>query len=318
MAEFIAILLALAFAGAEFPGPFAVLDNLSNFPAHFAAAFVAVAALLAWQRRLVPAVACVALAALAIAPVVPWYFGADPAADDPARPWMRLLVSNVHHSNRDHERLLDLVERENPDVIGLLEVNARWLRKLKPLRARYPHHYEVPGELHVGLALYSRLPLEDARELQLPGDGSTPIIVATLAAPGGDLEIVLAHPMSPVGAQYIRQRNMQIAALAKHAAAAQIPLVLAGDHNLTMWNDAYRPLAEVGGLLNARKGHGISPSWPALGPIGVPIDHILATRDVRLRNFRVMSGIGSDHYPVTAEFGALEARLALPAEAPHD
>lgn len=318
MAEFIAILLALAFAGAEFPGPFAVLDNLSNFPAHFAAAFVAVAALLAWQRRLVPAVACVALAALAIAPVVPWYFGADPAADDPARPWMRLLVSNVHHSNRDHERLLDLVERENPDVIGLLEVNARWLRKLKPLRARYPHHYEVPGELHVGLALYSRLPLEDARELQLPGDGSTPIIVATLAAPGGDLEIVLAHPMSPVGAQYIRQRNMQIAALAKHAAAAQIPLVLAGDLNLTMWNDAYRPLAEVGGLLNARKGHGISPSWPALGPIGVPIDHILATRDVRLRNFRVMSGIGSDHYPVTAEFGALEARLALPAEAPHD
>ena len=78
--------------------------------------------------------------------------------------------------------------------------------------------------------------------------------------------------------------------------------LLAGDLNLTMWNDAYRPLVEVGGLHNARKGHGISPSWPALGPIGVPIDHILATRDVGLRNFRVMPGIGSDHYPVTAEF----------------
>ncbi len=304
MPEIIAILLALAFAGAEFPGPIAVLDNLSNFPAHFAAAFLAVAALLAWQRRLVPAVACFALAALALAPVVPWYFGADPGADDPARPWVRLLVSNIHHSNRGHEQLLDLVERENPDVIGLLEVNARWLRRLKPLRERYPHHYEVPGELHVGLALYSRLPLEDARELRLPGNGSTPAIVATLAAPGGDVEIVLAHPMSPVGAQYIRQRNMQVAALAKHAAAAQLPLVLAGDLNLTMWNDAYRPLVEVGGLRNARKGHGISPSWPALGPIGVPIDHILATHDVGLRNFRVLPGIGSDHYPVTAEFSA--------------
>jgi len=318
VSEFIAILLALAFAGAQFPGPFAVLDNLSNFPAHFAVAFLAVAALLAWQRQRVPAVACVALAALALAPVVPWYFGPDPAADDPARPWVRLLVSNVNHSNRGHEKLLDLVERESPDVIGLLEVNARWLRTLKPLRARYPHRYEVPGELHVGLALYSRSPLEDARELRLPDDGSTPAIAATLAAPGGDVEIVLAHPMSPVGAQFIRQRNLQIAALAKHAAAAQVPLVLAGDLNLTMWNDAYRPLAEVGGLLNARKGHGISPSWPALGPIGVPIDHILATRDVRLRNFRVMSGIGSDHYPRTADFDTLEARLALPAEAPHD
>jgi endonuclease/exonuclease/phosphatase (EEP) superfamily protein YafD len=302
MSEFIAILLALAFAGAQFPGPFAVLDNLSNFPAHFAVAFLAVAALLAWQRRLVAAVACVALAALALAPVVPWYSGANPAADDPARPWVRLLVSNVRHSNHDHRRLLDLVERENPDVIGLLEVNARWLGKLEPLRSRYPHHYEVPGELHLGLALYSRLPLENARKLQLPGNGSTPAITATLAAPGGDLEVVLAHPMSPVGAQYIRQRNMQIAALAKHAATAQLPLVLAADLNLTMWNDAYRPLVQVAGLRNAREGHGIGPTWPALGPIGVPIDHILATGDVSLRNFRVLPGIGSDHFPVIAEF----------------
>jgi endonuclease/exonuclease/phosphatase (EEP) superfamily protein YafD len=300
--EFIAILLALAFAGAQFPGPFAVLDNLSNFPAHFAAAFLAVAALLACQRLHVAAVACVALAALAIAPVVPWYFSAGPAADDPARSWVRLLVANVHHSNLDHGQLLELVERENPDVIGLLEVDARWLRELAPLRARYPHHFEVPGELYVGIALYSRLSLENARELRLPGDGSAPAIAATLVAPGGDVEIVLAHPMAPVGPQYIRQRNLQIAALAKHAATARAPLVLAGDLNLTMWNDAYRPLVEVAGLHNARKGHGIGPTWPALGPIGVPIDHILATRDVRLRNFRVLPGIRSDHYPVTAEF----------------
>ena len=181
-------------------------------------------------------------------------------------------------------------------------MNARWLRKLEPLRARYPYHYEVPDELYVGLALYSRLPLEDARELRLPGEGRRPPIAATLKAPGGDVEIVLAHPMSPVGAEYIRQRNAQIAALAKHAATARTPLVLAGDLNLTMWNDAYRPLVDVAGLHNARKGHGIGPTWPALGPIGVPIDHILATPDVRLRNFRVLPGIGSDHYPVTAEF----------------
>ena len=35
----VATLLVLAFAGARFPGPFAMLDNLSNFPAHFAAGF---------------------------------------------------------------------------------------------------------------------------------------------------------------------------------------------------------------------------------------------------------------------------------------
>ena len=109
--------------------------------------------------------------------------------------------------------------------------------------------------------------------------------------------------MSPIGADYIRRRNAQIAAIARHAGTTRHPLVLAGDLNLTMWNDAYRPLVEVAGLHNARKGHGIGPTWPALAPLGVPIDHILASPGVVLRNFRVLPGIGSDHLPLTAEFG---------------
>ncbi len=179
----VATLLVLAFAGARFPGPFAMLDNLSNFPAHFAAAFAACAALFAWRRRFIPALACAALAALALVPVVPWYVGAESAPDDPSRPHVRLLVSNVYYANRRHKRLLELVELESPDVVGLVEVNARWLRKLKPLRARYPYHYEVPDEHFVGLALYSRLPLEHARVLPLPGEQSTPAIAATLKTP---------------------------------------------------------------------------------------------------------------------------------------
>jgi endonuclease/exonuclease/phosphatase (EEP) superfamily protein YafD len=298
----LATLLALAFLGAQFPGPFALLDNLSNFPAHFAAAFLACTVLFALHRRLVATLACLALTALALWRVVPWYFDAPSVPEDAARPHVRLLVSNVYYANREHKRLLGLVEREEPDVVGLVEVSTRWLRKLKRLRERYPYHYEVPDEHYVGLALYSRLPIEDARTLRLPGETSSPAIAATLKAPGGDVELVLAHPMSPIGAEYIRHRNEQIAALARHAHAAQVPLVLAGDLNVTMWNDAYRPLVDVAGLRNARAGHGVGATWPAIGPFGVPIDHILASPGVQLRNFRVLPGIGSDHLPVTAEF----------------
>ncbi len=300
----LAILLALAYTGAQFHGPFALLDNLSNFPAHFGAAFLACAAWFALRRRLVPALACLALATLALWRVVPWYFDPPPVPGDPTHPYVRLLVSNVYYANREHKQLLSLVARENPDVIGLVEVSARWLRKLKQLREQYPYHYEVPDEHYVGLALYSRFPLEGARVLPLPGENSTPAITATLKAPGGDVELVLAHPMSPVGAEFIQRRNAQVAALAHHAGAAQLPLVLAGDLNLTMWNDAYQPLVEVAGLGNARAGYGIGATWPAIGPFGVPIDHILASPGVRVRNFRVLPGIGSDHLPVTAEFSA--------------
>jgi endonuclease/exonuclease/phosphatase (EEP) superfamily protein YafD len=287
-----------------------VLDNLSNFPVHFGFAFIACAFLLAAQRQFAWATGAVAAAALALAPVVPWYFGAEAAPADPARPWVKLLVSNVYIANPRRQLIQDLVAEVSPDVVGLVEVNSLWLRRLKPLRERYPYHFEVPDENYIGVALYSRLPLDNARVLQLPGEPSTPAVAATLKAPGGDVEIVLVHPNSPLTAQLIRRRNEQILALAEYVRAAGRPLVIAGDFNLSMWNAGYRPLADVAELHNARDGHGVGPTWPSLWRLGVPIDHILATPDVALRDFRVLRGVGSDHFPISAEFGREDAVAA--------
>jgi endonuclease/exonuclease/phosphatase (EEP) superfamily protein YafD len=304
LSEACAALLGLAWIGSQFPGPFALLDNLSNFPAHFAVAFLACAAWLAARRSFAFAAGSLALGALAIVPVVAWYLGPAPAPGDPSRRYVSLLVSNVYYANTRHHRIQRLIEQENPDVVGLVEVNERWLRRLGALRARYPWHFEVADEKHVGLALYSRLPLRNARVQQLPGERSTPAIAATLEAPVGDVEIVLVHPIPPIGAQLLRRRNQQIAALAEFARGWRGPLVMAGDFNVTMWNDGYRPLAEAAHLHNARAGGGIRPTWPAIGPLGVPIDHVMATPDVKLRGFRVLEGIGSDHLPIRAEFSA--------------
>jgi len=290
-----------------------VLDNLSNFPVHFGFAFIACAFLLAAQRQFAWATGAVAAAALALAPVVPWYFGAEAVPADPARPWVKLLVSNVYIANPRRQLIQDLVAEVSPDVVGLVEVNSLWLRRLKPLRERYPYHFEVPDENYIGVALYSRLPLENARVLQLPGEPSTPAVAATLKAPGGDVEIVLVHPNSPLTAQLIRRRNEQILALAEYVRAAGRPLVIAGDFNLSMWNAGYRPLADVAELHNAREGHGVGPTWPSLWRLGVPIDHILATPDVALRDFRVLRGVGSDHFPISAELSREDGATKNPA-----
>jgi endonuclease/exonuclease/phosphatase (EEP) superfamily protein YafD len=226
---------------------------------------------------------------------------------------VKLLVSNVYIANPRRQLIQDLVAEVSPDVVGLVEVNSLWLRRLKPLRERYPYHFEVPDENYIGVALYSRLPLENARVLQLPGEPSTPAVAATLKAPGGDVEIVLVHPNSPLTAQLIRRRNEQILALAEYVRAAGRPLVIAGDFNLSMWNAGYRPLADVAELHNARDGHGVGPTWPSLWRLGVPIDHILATPDVALRDFRVLHGVGSDHFPISAELSREDGATKNPA-----
>lgn len=278
-----------------------MLDNLSNFPAHFAMAFFACAAFLAWRGRCAIALWAVAAAILAFAPVLPWYLGKEADASGAEVPHLKILVANVYHSNREFGRINRLVTEEDPDVVGLLEVSESWRRRLKPLRDRYPFHFEVPDEHHVGLALYSRLPMAGARAITI-GDSSSPAIAATLATPAGEVEILLVHPASPVDAAAIARRNAQILALAQHVRNAGRPTVLAGDLNASMWNAGYRPLEEIARFHNARAGHGIGPTWPAFGRLGVPIDHILATPDVSLRGFRLLKSVGSDHRPIAAEF----------------
>jgi endonuclease/exonuclease/phosphatase (EEP) superfamily protein YafD len=294
----VVVLLGIAYAGARWAGPFVLLDNLSNFPAHFCAAFLACAVLFACLRSPRWAIAAAGGFSLALAQVLPWYVGEG--APEMQRPAVKLLISNVNQGNRRHELLDRLVADENPDVIGLVEVNMRWRSQLAAIRARYPHHFELPDERFVGLGLYSRLPLEGARALRLPG--ATPAIVATLKAPGGDVELVIVHPVPPMNSRLIRHRNENILALARYARSASRPLLIAGDFNITMWNAGYQPLEQIGKLRNARVGHGIGPTWPSVWWLGVPIDHVLATAEIQLQGFRVLSGVGSDHLPVSTRF----------------
>ncbi len=300
--QWLVVLLGAALAASQLGGLHYMLDNLSNFLPQFSAAFALCAAALAALRDFRWAAASAVGAVLAFAPVWPWYLSDEPAPRDATTAPLKLLVSNVYFRNDEHARLIRVIEEERPDVIGLVEVTPRWLRKLEPIHAAYPWRFELPDEGYVGLALFSRLPLTDTRVLRL-GGAAPPAIAATLSTPDGPVELVLAHAATPVSGEFAELRNAQVRALARFAVAEERPLILAGDLNLTMWNRNYRPLAEAG-LVNARQGHGIGASWPAGWPLGVPIDHILATPAVQVRNFRVLGAVGSDHLPVSAEFSA--------------
>ena len=126
--EWVTGLLALAYLGSRLPGSFAALDNLSNFPFHFAVAFLACAMALALRGRRLAALAAAAAALLPIAQVAPWYFGREPAPSGAAPP-VKLLVANVYYGNREYGRIQRLIAREDPDVVGLVEVDLDWLRK---------------------------------------------------------------------------------------------------------------------------------------------------------------------------------------------
>lgn len=300
--------LLLATLLSQLPDWHFMFDNLSNFRVQLAAAFLAcaVALVIAHSGRWL--LACGIGLAINLAPVVPWYVPDERAAGG-GTTGIEVLVANVYLRNRNYGSLARLIDEIRPDVVGLVEVNSQWLASIPALREQYAYRFEAPQDAYTGLALYSKLPLSDARIVRF-GATATPAIVSTLRMPRGEVEVILAHPLPPMDSMLAERRNAQLREMAGYVRKARRPVLLAGDLNSAMWNRNHRSFAERAGLRNARAGHGAAPTWPPLPAVGLPLDHIMGTAPLQLAGFRVHRSIGSDHLPISARIGLPPGRTA--------
>jgi endonuclease/exonuclease/phosphatase (EEP) superfamily protein YafD len=102
------------------------IDLLTHFQGvALVATLVAVIGLARRRRRL--AAALLILALVQVEPLVR-YQGGNPVPADPTSPnRLRILLANVLVDNPDHQRLIQLVRKERPDVLALVEVSHDWL-----------------------------------------------------------------------------------------------------------------------------------------------------------------------------------------------
>ncbi len=215
---------------------------------------------------------------------------------------LRLMSVNVYAGNSDYDAVLGAVSAEQPDIVVFQEVTTSWAAKLKSLREVYPHSQTVARQDAFGMAIFSRFPLE-AVETKLIGQ--VPWIEATVGVNGRKTTVLAAHTLPPMGERNSNRRNSQlrsIVATQKRSAAAGVPLIVAGDLNCSPWSPHMRDTLQASGLISARRGFGILPSWPTQRPVLViPIDHVLVSSEIGVVDFRVGKGTGSDHLPVTVD-----------------
>lgn len=72
-----------------------------------------------------------------MAQVVPWYVASDELSSLEPPSSVKILIANVYMRNLDYERLVQLVEEEQPDILGLMEVDSLWLENLASIRKMY-------------------------------------------------------------------------------------------------------------------------------------------------------------------------------------
>jgi len=246
------------------------------------------------------------------AEIVPWYFGADAPRRNDDSPRLTLLCANVWNVNDDHDRFLSLIEERDPDIVVVLEVTTAWTEALEAITAEYPHYLMERHEHPFGIALYSRLPLEEARIVRY-GSADVPSIVAKVDVGGETVTILATHPLPPRRPWAWRMRNEQLAAIAVARDEFGDRLIVAGDFNASPFSPCMKhfvasmhtPAARLG---YASRGYGIKPTWPTFNRVFfTPLDHILVTDTLAVTDFRTGPHIGSDHLPLQATMGLARA-----------
>ena len=292
-----AIVTCLLSISSIFNGAHRYLELMSHFKLQYFIAAGVCLLLFIILRHFKSAAIMAVITILNGAYVLPWYVGAQSAAGNNGIQ-LTVMHSNVHTSNNQYQKLIDLVHAESPDLLVTQEVNKRWITELQKLSTRYPYQYTVPRQDNFGIALFSKHPFENVAE-NYWGGAQVPSLTATLIIGGQTITVIATHPLPPIDPQYYQARNAQLNVVAKAASTVNGPLILIGDLNITMWSSDYPILETATQLRNARKGFGLLPTWPSkLLPVMIPIDHCLVSAHFSVRDFSVVNDIGSDHLPI--------------------
>ncbi len=272
----------------------------THFRPHATLALLCGALLLVWLRNwraLVPVTLCCAANGMW---VVPYYVAPRNFPSTPQSESVRILLANVLTSNTAYGRVLALIEAENPDILVLQETSRPWLNGIASLKGAYPYFVEEPRADNFGIAVYSRLPIEDLR-IEFFGSADVPSVQGTFLLGEERVTLIATHPVPPTGGQMFHWRNEQLRSLAAVAAKQEL-CVLIGDLNSTPWSPYYREFERESGLRNARLGFGILPTWPVgLGPLGIPLDHCLVSERVAVVDLRRGTDTGGDHLPLVVD-----------------
>ena len=239
---------------------------------------------------------------------------APAAGGDPSGTPLRVVSFNIAYGieiDRAIEVLRGTGPLRDPDILALQEMDApgteRIAKALGMNAVYFPSGVHPKHRRDFGCAILSPWPLEEQRKLLLPhgarGTGLRRAAVSAVVVRGSErIRAYSVHLPSPLAVSGGSRRE-ELRVLAADAAAADGPVVIAGDFNS---HDKVEELAKAGfHWLTRDLGHTTRAQLFGLGLFGLSYDHVLA-RGLTLTPGAGAMGIGadnrgaSDHKPVWA------------------
>lgn len=289
-------LTVVGFLGAVWWG----FDLASHFRGQYIALLTPLLALLAAMRWRATAVLTGLALVANLALVAPLYL-VQPAEPDGSET-IEILSFNVTASNPDRASVLDYVGTSGADIVFLHESSIDWEDALS--RSDLPYttiSAREPGSVFGTLALVRADMVANVVPL---GDFGQWSIEVVTELDGRRIKVLGTHPLSPVSSGRAAARDEQLRLVGEWAARQEVPVVVTGDFNASTWSRGFSLVTDEASLVNSQRGFGVQASWPADYPLlGIPIDHLVHSRELTTVDRHLGESLGSDHFALFVELG---------------
>jgi endonuclease/exonuclease/phosphatase family metal-dependent hydrolase len=241
---------------------------------------------------------------------------------------MRLLVYNIRYGvgngtsstvplpgarylfaeARELERIISFIRSQDPDVVGLIEVDIGSLRSNRVNQAEVIAdalgHYTCYESKYSESSVNQKLPIvrKQANAFlaspQVHGKRfhyfDTGIKRLIIELELDDVAIFLVH----LSLKY-RHRQIQLRKLYELVKASKKPVIVAGDFNTFWGEDEIFLFMKAAGLYNANTES--LPSYPTRAP-RMELDFVLCSNKIEVTNFSIPEVPHSDHLPLVCDF----------------
>jgi endonuclease/exonuclease/phosphatase (EEP) superfamily protein YafD len=234
----------------------------------------------------------------------------DDAEDDRAAVSVRIMTANVDFTNEDRAAAIESLVAHDPDVLALVEPDESWSNAIEQHAGCYKHQVHELRAKGRGVSLLSRFPIIRSEIRCLVSDDRPSIWAELQLSEDITVGVCVLHPPPPglpkrsdSGRVSSKPRDLELDLAAKIVASSpMVRWIVAGDFNDVGWSATTMRAKRLGSLLDPRIGRGMFSTFPSHAPLlRYPIDHVLLSEGIQIRELRRLPSIGSDHLPLLAD-----------------
>lgn len=218
---------------------------------------------------------------------------------------VKIISCNIYQFNKEYQRFIDLVNKEQPDVFLTMESNSDWEQAMRVLEKDYPSYEKVTLENTYGMHFYTKLKVNSSKVHYFVADDLPSIEVELETKDGSRFVFFGAHPPppSPTEEDNSKERDGDLLSIAKKVRNYKIPVLITGDFNNVAWAKTSILFKKTSRLIDARIGRGILATFHTkYWFFRVPLDLLFHSPDIFIDTLFIYPSVGSDHFPIGCTF----------------